>query len=124
MKNKVENLIRERDLLVGRLNGYRRVQEVVSESRTSKVKVSADTVSGVSVLVDRMEFLNILSDSKRAQVISDCYFGIARFYLHNRQYWPMCKNLMLSILQKPYHQQTKSKIHMMVFPKKHLLITK
>ena len=28
MKNKVENLIRERNLLVGRLNGYRRVQEV------------------------------------------------------------------------------------------------
>lgn len=65
VKNKVENLIRERNLLVGRLNGYRRVQEVVSESRTSKVKVSADTVSGVSVLVDRIEFLNILSDSKK-----------------------------------------------------------
>ena len=65
MKNKVKNLIRERNLLVERLNGYRRVQEVVSESRTSKVKVSAGTVNKVSVLVDRMEFLNILSDSKK-----------------------------------------------------------
>ena len=84
----------------------------------------APRLEGLQKFFEQEDAKKNISKSKRAQVISDCYFGIARFYLHNRQYWPMCKNLMLSILQKPYHQQTKSKIHMMVFPKKHLLITK
>lgn len=57
--------------------------------------------------------------SKRNEMLSDCYFGIARFYLHNNQYWNMCKNLILSIIKKPNHPQTKAKLHMMIFPEKH-----
>ncbi len=58
--------------------------------------------------------------SKRNEMLSDCYFGIARFYLHNNQYWNMCKNLIFSIIQKPFHPQTKAKVHMILFPNKHI----
>lgn len=61
-----------------------------------------------------------ISKSKRNEMLSDCYFGIARFYLHNNQYWNMCKNLLLSIIQKPFHPQTKAKVHMIIFPNKHI----
>ncbi len=61
-----------------------------------------------------------ISKSKRNEMLSDCYFGIARFYLHNNQYWNMCKNLIFSIIQKPFHPQTKAKVHMILFPNKHI----
>ncbi len=60
-----------------------------------------------------------ISKAKQKQIISDCYFGIARYYLHNKQYWNMRKNLIYSIIQKPNHPQTKAKLHMMLLPKRH-----
>ncbi|MDA3883100.1 MAG: glycosyltransferase family 2 protein [Bacteroidales bacterium] len=59
--------------------------------------------------------------SKGNQMLSDCYFGIARYYLHKNEYWKMRKNLILSIIKKPTHSQTKAKVHMIVFPNKHKL---
>lgn len=60
----------------------------------------------------------IPSQIKR-RVISDTLFGIARHYIYLRQYWKMVKYLCMSIVYFPRHEQTKAKIHMMLFPGKH-----
>jgi glycosyltransferase involved in cell wall biosynthesis len=54
------------------------------------------------------------------KIISDTLFGIARYYNFRDNYWKMVKYLCLSIIFAPIHKQTKAKIHMALFPKKHL----
>lgn len=55
----------------------------------------------------------------RTRVVSDTLFGVARHYNFVKDYWKMIKYLCLSIVYAPVHEQTKAKIHMMLFPGKH-----
>ena len=55
----------------------------------------------------------------RQKVLSNTLFGIARYYNFTGKYWKMVKYLFLSISYSPIHEQTKAKIHMMLFPGKH-----
>jgi glycosyltransferase involved in cell wall biosynthesis len=77
-------------------------------------------LQGLQKFFEQEDARKHIPKSKRNEMLSDCYFGIARFYLHNNQYWNMCKNLFLSIIQKPSHPQTKAKVHMILFPNKHI----
>lgn len=63
---------------------------------------------------------SIIPTALKNIVLSNCHFGIARYYLHYARYWLMRKHLILSVVKKPCHAQTKAKLHMIVFPQKHL----
>ena len=61
----------------------------------------------------------MITKKLKNKILSECYFGIARYYGYKRLYFPYVWNLWVSILYCPRHTQTKAKIHMMIFPKKH-----
>lgn len=61
----------------------------------------------------------VITKKLKNKILSECYFGIARYYGYKRHYFPYVWNLWVSILYCPRHTQTKAKIHMMIFPKKH-----
>jgi len=53
------------------------------------------------------------------KLISDCYFGMARYHSHKREYWKSAVSLLTSVFYCPVHPQTKAKIHMILFPHRH-----
>lgn len=48
-------------------------------------------------------------------LISDCYFGIARYYEFKRKFIPMALNIFISFAFQPLHRQNKSKIYKLLF---------
>lgn len=54
---------------------------------------------------------NVIRKSFKKELKSDAYFTIARHYMLNKKTWFALKNLLLSILQKPIHPQSKHKIY-------------
>jgi len=55
----------------------------------------------------------------KCKLISDCYFGMARYHSHKRAYFKSAFNLLISVFYCPVHPQTKAKIHMILFPHRH-----
>jgi len=76
-------------------------------------------LKGLQKFFSQDDVKRILKHKMKNRLISDCYFGIARYYGYKRQYLPYVWNLWISLLYCPRHTQTKAKIHMMIFPKKH-----
>lgn len=46
--------------------------------------------------------------------ISNCYFGIARYYLQNNMRFKAIYNLIMSIAYSPFHKQTKHKLNLII----------
>lgn len=76
-------------------------------------------LQGLRLFFQQKDVKKALSKKLKNKLISDCYFGISRFYLFKRLYFRYVFNLIKSIYYSPLHPQTKAKIHMIFFPNKH-----
>jgi glycosyltransferase involved in cell wall biosynthesis len=72
----------------------------------------APRLDGLSKLFDEPAMKSRVPDKLRKTLISDCYFGIARYHELNKRFWPMTGNLLKSILIDPTGPQTKLKLFM------------
>jgi len=76
--------------------------------------------NGLKVFFKRYpEVIRKIPKALRWKIMSNTVFGMARFYNFKNNYWKMVAYLWLSIWYAPIHEQTKAKIHMMIFPRKH-----
>jgi GalNAc5-diNAcBac-PP-undecaprenol beta-1,3-glucosyltransferase len=66
---------------------------------------------GMRKLFAMPEMKNRISASLKNQIISDCYYGIARHHEVNRRFFPMLLHLMLSIAYEPTMPMMKKKIY-------------
>jgi hypothetical protein len=79
-----------------------------------------DRYKGLKLFLNRYpDIAKKIPFNLKRRILSDTLFGIARHYAYCNSYGKMVKYLILSILTSPVHEQTKAKIHMMVFPDKH-----
>jgi len=78
-------------------------------------------LDGLRKFFAQKDVRKVITKKLKSKIISDCYFGIARYYGYKRRWFPYAWNLIVSIFYSPVHPQTKAKIHMILFPKKHRL---
>jgi glycosyltransferase involved in cell wall biosynthesis len=76
-------------------------------------------LQGLRLFFSQKDVKKALSKRLKNKLISDCYFGIARYYLFKNIYFKYVITLIKSIFYYPQHPQTKAKIHMIFFPNKH-----
>jgi glycosyltransferase involved in cell wall biosynthesis len=76
-------------------------------------------LNGLKLLFSQEDMQGMISKSFQRHLLSDCYFGIARYYGYTHNYFLYSYNLLISLLYAPMHKQTKAKIHMLFFPGKH-----
>lgn len=78
-------------------------------------------LDGLRKFFAQKDVRKVITKKLKSKIISECYFGIARYYGHKRRWFPYAWNLLISIFYSPLHPQTKAKIHMIFFPEKHRL---
>ncbi|HOV10798.1 MAG TPA: glycosyltransferase family 2 protein [Bacteroidales bacterium] len=78
-------------------------------------------LNGLRKFFAQKDVRKVITKKLKNKIISECYFGIARYYGHKRRWFPYAWNLIVSIFYSPLHPQTKAKIHMIFFPEKHRL---
>ena len=78
-------------------------------------------LDGLRKFFAQKDVRKVITKKLKSKIISDCYFGIARYYGQKRRWFPYAWNLIVSIFYSPLHPQTKAKIHMIFFPEKHRL---
>jgi len=54
----------------------------------------------------------------KSDIISNCYYGIAKHYADKKKRTPMTLNILFSLVYSPFNIQTKSKIYLLLFPSK------
>lgn len=69
------------------------------------------------LFVQRNVTILIPSKTKR-ELISNCYYGIAKYYAFKQNYILMFSNVLKSILRNPFHVHTKAKIYLLLNPSK------
>ncbi|HRG57652.1 MAG TPA: glycosyltransferase family 2 protein [Bacteroidia bacterium] len=77
-----------------------------------KNNVYSHRLKGLLKLFNEPEIKKRLSRKLKNQLISVCYFGIARHYELKRSFFPMCYNTLMSVLYDINNLQTKSKLFM------------
>jgi glycosyltransferase involved in cell wall biosynthesis len=70
-------------------------------------------LQGLERMFENPKMRNLVPKQSRLEVISACYFGIARHYEMMKKFWPMFMNLLKSISLTPFSKTTKKKIYMM-----------
>lgn len=76
-------------------------------------------LEGLKKFFAQKDVKGVITKKLKNKTLSECYFGIARYYGYKRKYSPYVWNLIVSIFYSPGHSQTKAKIHMILFPNKH-----
>jgi len=51
-----------------------------------------------------------ISRKVKSLLTSNCYFGIARYFIHTNNKWQGVKNLLIALFAKPFHFQTKYRL--------------
>jgi glycosyltransferase involved in cell wall biosynthesis len=69
-------------------------------------------LEGLQRMFDNPKLRNLVPKASRLDVLSACYFGIARHYELKKEFRPMLFNLMKSISLTPFSVTTKKKIYM------------
>lgn len=77
-----------------------------------KNNVYKNRLDGLLALFREQEIKQRLSSTLKNQMMSVCYFGIARHYQLKRKFFKMSINAILSILYDPKHAQNKAKLYM------------
>jgi hypothetical protein len=67
---------------------------------------------GLRRMFENPVLMKAIPRQSRLEVISSCYFGIARHYELVKKFWPMFYNILLSIAYTPFKPTTKKKIYM------------
>ncbi len=69
-------------------------------------------LKGLRILFTEKEIKNRISRKLRKEAISNCYYGIAKYYAYKKRFFPMLLNIMRSILLDIQCKQNKAKIYM------------
>jgi glycosyltransferase involved in cell wall biosynthesis len=95
------------------LNEYT-VKYVIHDENSVNLKnnVYKNRLDGLMVLFDEEEIKKRINSKLRNQIISVCYYGIARHYELKRSFFKMTYNSILSILYDFRSPQNKAKLYM------------
>ena len=69
-------------------------------------------LKGLRRLFSKQKVKERISLQQRNAALSNCYYGIAKYYKIKRKWLAMCFNIVRSILLDPKSKQTKTKIYM------------
>lgn len=69
-------------------------------------------LNGLKILFSDQEIKNSISKKSRNEAISNCYYGIAKYYALKKKFFPMLINSIKSILIDIRCKQNKAKIYM------------
>jgi hypothetical protein len=78
-------------------------------------------LDGLKLFFSQKDMQRAIPKKVQKSLLSDCYLGIARYYAFNKQYFKYVFNIVVSISKDPFTIKTKSKIHMILFPRKHTI---
>ncbi|MBI9067998.1 MAG: glycosyltransferase family 2 protein [Salinivirgaceae bacterium] len=75
-------------------------------------------LEGMNLLFDQTDVGPLISKKEKNEIISNCYYGIAKHYAFKKDYLKMCLNVFLSLVSDVKSPQTKSKFYMLLYPSK------
>jgi len=80
-----------------------------------------DRLNGMRLLFKQKDMRNLIPAKTKREIVSSCYYGIAKHYAYKKKRIAMTFNIFLSLLYEPMGIQTKSKIYLLLFPSKSAL---
>jgi len=77
-----------------------------------------ERLNGMRLLFKQKDMQKLIPLKLKSDIISNCYYGIAKHYADKKKRTPMTLNILFSLVYSPFNIQTKSKIYLLLFPSK------
>ncbi len=74
----------------------------------------ADQLLALHIIFGNPDLKKFIPRKVKNQKLSQCYFGIARYYQYTRQYFRMIPNLIKSLVLNPFSPTSKTKLYLII----------